>query len=276
MYGILENNPNLIEDELVIFATKYNIPTQEQIDHLAYDGEGNICVIEVKNEEAKKILEQGFSYVSWVTENQDTVKASVDEFYQKIKETELEKVEIKFDKPRLILVAPSFHDKVIRSATILTNLWRVPITLVTIKRYKREDEVYFDVNTVSPSRPARAYPAEYKPEIHFTKYRKPMRPLYRKLKECVMEKLGITNESDFIKIKKFYIGFYKGYTRFLRVKVRKDRLIVGLKLADSDLEQYKEKITTDVHPPWTAAVELRNEDDVEDVLPLIIASYENV
>ena len=93
------NNPECIEEDLVILG--HQVPTVggNRIDILAADSEGALIVIELKTIEDDKILMQGLEYIDWVNENADRIA----EIYKTPK--------VKIDLgivPELVLVAPSF------------------------------------------------------------------------------------------------------------------------------------------------------------------------
>ncbi len=111
-------------------------------DMLGIDKDARICIIELKNQEAREdILPQALGYAIWAETNPDSIKAIWLESKQ-----QPEDIEIDWDKLdiRIILIAPSFKSTVPRMA----GKMGYPIELVQVRRYCFEEEEFLLVETV--------------------------------------------------------------------------------------------------------------------------------
>lgn len=97
--GLLVKNPEAIEEGMRILGRQIRTDTGP-LDILAVDEEGNLTVIELKNEEDEGQLDQGLRYYDWANANIDAIAR----FFS-------DKVDPR-NRPRLILIAPSFPDTI--------------------------------------------------------------------------------------------------------------------------------------------------------------------
>ncbi len=164
----IENYPDIVGEELLILTTEYDKfdKTDERLDLLAIDKEGNLSVIELKRDDSGKNVDlQAVKYAAYCS------TLSLDEvakFYQQYLETKGEKLTdedakkriVEFiendefeeisDKPRIIIVSKEYRPEVTASVLWLRK-FGIDITCVKLTPYEIDkDTIGFESNVLIP------------------------------------------------------------------------------------------------------------------------------
>lgn len=185
----VENYPDILGEELLIISTEYNKfdKTNERLDLLAIDKDGNLVVIELKRDDSGKNVElqaiQYAAYCSTLTLN-EIVKEYQNYISKKeksINEEETKKLIIDFiendefeelsDRPRIIIVSKEYRTEVTASVLWLRN-FGIDITCIKLTPYEIDnDTIGFESTILIPLPEAKDYivQSEKKENIEHTK-----------------------------------------------------------------------------------------------------------
>lgn len=164
----IENYPDIIGEELLIVTTEYDKfdKTDERLDLIAIDKEGNLSVIELKRDDSGKNVDmQAVKYAAYCsTLSLDDVAR----FYQqylgtkgdKLTEEDAKKRIVEFidndefeelsDKPRIIIVSKEYRPEVTASVLWLRK-FGIDITCVKLTPYEIDkDTIGFESNVLIP------------------------------------------------------------------------------------------------------------------------------
>ena len=154
--SLFKRNPEQIERGLRVLGSQIRTPpTDSKIDLLCVDSEGVITVIELKLESDEHQMEQIMMYYDWALSNLDWIKNAYPKY------------QIKDERPRLILIAKSFPERVI-----------------TLAKYVNEAVTKVDLYTYS------AIKVEDKKEVVCTEYRLPQVPEIKEKPKTPEEIIG--------------------------------------------------------------------------------------
>lgn len=139
------NNQEILGGDIYVIHHQVRTGSKQGIpDLLGVDQDSRICIIEIKNEEAREdILPQALSYAIWAETNPDSIKAIWLESKNKPEGIEIDWEDIDI---RIILVAPSFKPAVSRMAGKIGY----PVDLIQIKRYCFDQDEFLMVDFIKP------------------------------------------------------------------------------------------------------------------------------
>jgi hypothetical protein len=132
------NNQDILGGDIYILHRQIRTGNKQGIpDMLGIDQDARICIIELKNQEAKEdILPQALGYAIWAETNPDSIRAIWLESKQQPKDIEVDWDNLDI---RVLLIAPSFKGTMPRMA----GKMGYPIELVQVRRYCFEEEEEF-------------------------------------------------------------------------------------------------------------------------------------
>lgn len=162
----VENCPDILGEELLILTTEYDKfdKTNERLDLLAIDKQGNLVVVELKRDDSGKNVElQAIKYAAYCSTL--TFDDVVNEYYnyllkqnkkitqEKAREEILEFInnddfeEVFNDKPRIIIAAKEYRPEVTASVLWLRK-FGIDITCVKLNLYKADDNTIAVESTI--------------------------------------------------------------------------------------------------------------------------------
>lgn len=244
----------------------YKIPGGE-IDTLAITEEGNPCIIEFKRKQDDKIINQIIYYYDWL-QNRPTKY----EFERIVKENPKTKnMEVNWSRIRLITIAKDYSKWDI---SLIKHL-NTDIECYTYTYHKDELDIHLDpiinqykkpisYSTISNQKTYTLDDHRNKVDNKFKQYFDDLRREILNLGEDIDE--GYV--TDYIK--------YVVRTTFAAIYVRKQRLIIDLRVDEENFDDPK-KLTKDIsHPGLSVNRELRADEniDISDAISIIKQAYE--
>lgn len=165
----IENYPDIVGEELLIITTEYDKfdKTNERLDLLAIDKEGNLTVVELKRDDSGKNVQlQAIKYAAYCsTLSLDEVVKLYQHYLKKrnnneISEEETKKRIVEFidndefeelnDRPRIIIVSKEYRPEVTASVLWLRN-FGIDITCVKLTPYEIDkDTIAFESTILIP------------------------------------------------------------------------------------------------------------------------------
>jgi hypothetical protein len=164
----VENYPEVLGEELLILTTEYDKfdKTDERLDLLAIDKEGNLVIVELKRDDSGKTVElQAIKYAAYCSTltlagaaklhqqylTKKGVKANEEEAKNKIVQfIENSDFEELSDRPRIILVSGEYRPEVTATVMWLRKMG-LDITCVKITPYEiNKDTIAFESNILIP------------------------------------------------------------------------------------------------------------------------------
>jgi hypothetical protein len=171
----IENCPEIIGEELLILTTEYDQfdKTNERLDLLAIDKEGNLTVIELKRDDSGKNVElQAIKYAAYCSTMllDDAAKLYQQDFGKKgnkMTQEEAKKRIMEFvddeefkelnDRPRIIIVSREYRPEVTASVLWLRK-FGIDISCIKFTPYKMDDDnIHFESNILIPLPEAEAF-----------------------------------------------------------------------------------------------------------------------
>lgn len=171
----VENYPDIVGEELLILTTEYDRfdKTDERLDLLAIDKNGNLTVVELKRDDSGKNVElQAIKYAAYCsTLSLDEVVKLYQQYLErkngKTTEEEAKKQIIEFidndefeelnDKPRIIIVSKEYRPEVTASVLWLRT-FGIDITCVKLTPYEIDkNTIAFESNILIPLPEAKDY-----------------------------------------------------------------------------------------------------------------------
>lgn len=185
----VENYPDILGEELLIITTEYDKfdKTNERLDLLAIDKDGNLVVIELKRDDSGKNVElQAIKYAAYCSTLtlDDVIKLYHNYFsknYKSIDEDEAKKQIVDFiendefeelsDKPRIIIVSKEYRPEVTASVLWLRT-FGIDITCIKLTPYELDEKtIAFESTILIPLPEAKDFiiKSEKKENIEHTK-----------------------------------------------------------------------------------------------------------
>ncbi len=171
----VENYPDILGEELLIISTEYNKfdKTNERLDLLALDKDGNLVVVELKRDDSGKNVElQAIQYAAYCSTltlsevvreyqnylskkgkitNEEEAKKQIVDF---IENNEFEELS---DRPRIIIVSKEYRTEVTASVLWLRN-FGIDITCIKLTPYELDnDTIGFESTILIPLPEAKDY-----------------------------------------------------------------------------------------------------------------------
>lgn len=242
-----------------------------RIDSLAFDEETkSFRIIEYKNVRNASLVDQGYTYLKLMLER----KADFVLQYNIKTKLSLTIKDIDWSQSRIIFVSPIFTVYQLNA----TDFKNIPVDLVKVTRYEENIvEIDFikkmsnvkiqDIQTDSIQNEVNNEIIVYTEEEHLSKVSENIRNIYEKLKNRILELDDIDVEA-----KKLYIAF-KGSRNITDIEFHKNRLKIYINMKKDSLNDPL-KIAKDISNKghWgngDYCVEINNEDDIDNIIPLI-------
>ena len=239
-------------------ATEFSVG-DSRLDSLGYDKENNtFIIIEYKNIKNNSLVDQGYSYLALMLERKEAFVLK----YNNVTKSNLEICDIDWSQSRIIFISPFFSSRQISA----TEFQGMPFDLIKATKYEN-DIVEFDKISKNPNLKASFTPNTEIMKDHLNKAPEKIKELYQNLKEEILN-LGDID----IEYKKFYIAF-KGNTNIVDIEVysSKIKLFINMKIGslNDPMNISRDMSKTGHHGNGDYVVEISNEDDIENVIPLI-------
>ena len=242
-----------------------------RIDSLAFDEETkSFRIIEYKNVRNASLVDQGYTYLKLMLER----KADFVLQYNIKTKLSLTIKDIDWSQSRIIFVSPIFTVYQLNA----TDFKNIPVDLVKVTRYEENIvEIDFikkmsnvkiqDIQTDSIQNEVNNEIIVYTEEDHLSKVSDNIRNIYEKLKNRILELDDIDVEA-----KKLYIAF-KGSRNITDIEFHKNKLKIYINMKKDSLNDPL-KIAKDISNKghWgngDYCVEINNEDDIDNIIPLI-------
>lgn len=264
-----ENNLKKILNYIFI-ETEFSVGNF-RIDTLAFDEETkSFKIIEYKNVKNNSLVDQGYTYLKLLLER----KADFVLKYNEKTNKSLRISDIDWSQSRIIFVSPIYTAYQLNA----TDFKNIPVDLIKVTRYKEDIvDIEFikktsnikveEMNLISKQEEVNNEIKVYTEEDHLNNVSREIKELYENLKNKILE----LDDID-LDIKKVYIAF-KGKTNICDVEIFKNKLKVVLNVKKGNLSdplKITEDIATKGH--WGNGdyrVEIFNEEDIDNVIPLI-------
>ena len=242
-----------------------------RIDSLVFDEETkSFRIIEYKNVRNASLVDQGYTYLKLMLER----KADFVLQYNIKTKLSLTIKDIDWSQSRIIFVSPIFTVYQLNA----TDFKNIPVDLVKVTRYEENIvEIDFvkkmsnvkiqDIQTDSIQNEVNNEIIVYTEEDHLSKVSENIRNIYEKLKNRILELDDIDVEA-----KKVYIAF-KGSRNITDIEFHKSKLKIYINMKKDSLNDPLE-IAKDISNKghWgngDYCVEINNEDDIDNIIPLI-------
>lgn len=164
----IANNPECLGEDLLIIQKEFNgfNDTNERLDLLALDKQGNLVVIENKlDDSGKDVVWQVLKYVSYCSSltkqnitdiyqqylnkngKKEIAEENITEFYQN---TELSELKLnQGSSQRIILIAANFRKEVTSTILWLLN-YKIRAQCFKVTPYKNDSQLYLDIEQIIP------------------------------------------------------------------------------------------------------------------------------
>ncbi len=241
-----------------------------RIDTLAFDKENkSFKIIEYKNVKNHSLVDQGYTYLKLLLER----KADFVLKYNEKTNSNLKLSDIDWSQSRIIFVSPIYTEYQLNAA----DFKNIPIDLIKVTRYKEDivnielikktSNVKVDDIVGLEQKEVNKEIKVYTEEDHLHKVSEETKKLYENLRNRILE----LDDID-IDVKKLYVAF-KGRKNIVDVEFNKNKLKLYINMKKNTLvgsENLAEDVSKKGH--WGNGdyrVELSNEDDIDNVIPLI-------
>lgn len=242
-----------------------------RIDTLSYDEESkSFRIIEYKNVKNHSLVDQGYTYLKLLLER----KADFVLKFNEKNNSNLKLSDIDWSQSRIIFVSPIYTSYQLNA----TDFKNIPVDLIKVTRYEEEIvDIEFikktsnvkveDVEIESEQQDVNKEIKVYTEDDHLNKVSLSTKKLYEILKERILE----LDDID-VEVKKVYIAF-KGRRNIVDVEFTQNKLRLDINMKKGTLNDplgITRDITSIGH--WGNGdyrVEISNEDDIDNVMPLI-------
>mgnify|MGYP004546357053 FL=1 len=242
-----------------------------RIDTLSYDEESkSFRIIEYKNVKNHSLVDQGYTYLKLLLER----KADFVLKFNEKNNSNLKLSDIDWSQSRIIFVSPIYTSYQLNA----TDFKNIPVDLIKVTRYEEEIvDIEFikktsnvkveDVEIESEQQEVNKEIKVYTEDDHLNKVSLSTKKLYEILKERILE----LDDID-VEVKKVYIAF-KGRRNIVDVEFTQNKLRLDINMKKGTLNDplgITRDITSIGH--WGNGdyrVEISNEDDIDNVMPLI-------
>lgn len=242
-----------------------------RIDTLSYDEESkSFRIIEYKNVKNHSLVDQGYTYLKLLLER----KADFVLKFNEKNNSNLKLSDIDWSQSRIIFVSPIYTSYQLNA----TDFKNIPVDLIKVTRYEEEIvDIEFikktsnvkveDVEIESEQQDVNKEIKVYTEDDHLNKVSLSTKKLYEILKERILE----LDDID-VEVKKVYIAF-KGRRNIVDVEFTQNKLRLDINMKKGTLNDPL-GITRDITSIgyWGNGdyrVEISNEDDIDNVMPLI-------
>lgn len=265
---------NLIEVlDMHFLASEYVTTEGGRIDTLAVDVNGAPVIIEYKRGQNDNVINQALSYLRWL-------KAQKVEFFEmlvmkNLKPEIVKSLTIDWKNPRVICIAESYSKFDIDTVEV------IPMRIELFK-YRYYEEGIFSLEPLNVSEQVSPVPGKVAPSpieaTEFTidallpKASAQIKDLFLSLRSRIFE----IDENITEKATALYVG-YRVAKNFAEVYIGKSQLKIQLRSVDYDDPKGKvEKIPAGYQWTLDRRVYLKEEEDLDYVVGLIVQSYQDV
>lgn len=297
----IEKNPKILGEELLIISKEYSgfDKTNERLDLLGIDLDGNIVVIELKRDDSGKGVDwQAIKYASYCARLSEEDIFSIYSEYTGMSEEDAQKEIADFcqdsilnEKQRIILVSRDFRSEITSSIMWLLDQ-SIDIKCIVIKPYQDQDsgQIFIDARVLLPLPEAEQYRIGRKKveneqsekrqlskdmsiADHLNKGSKQVIEIYGQLTQRLKSRLPQMQEIANVA----YIAF-RERRNFATVKIRGDHIRVYILPVDTP---FSTKIDCTIVPEShrrtlnkTFTLNSLDEETMNEAIELIMASYE--
>lgn len=242
-----------------------------RIDSLAYDEQNKaFIIIEYKNIKNNSLVDQGYSYLALILKRKEAFVLK----YNNVTKSNLETKHINWSQSRIVFIAPFFTERQITA----TEFQGMPFDLIKAIKYENEI-VEFDKLSKNANLKMEIIPESkeiqevireikvYTEEDHLAKTTQEVKELYQQLKNEILD----IGDID-IEYKKNYIAF-KGNKNIVDAEIYKSKikLFVNMKIGtlNDSIKIAKDVSRVGHHGNGDYCIEINNEEDIENAIPLI-------
>lgn len=261
--------------QVKFLAHKFNFADEYsgEMDTLGIDYDGNPVIIEYKLDKNRGVLSQVLFYMDWLVNHKG-------DFEIKAKQVLGEQLKIKWDNPKMIVVAKEFD----RYDKYAVNQIKYDIYLYKYMYYENDElyleninaaenkKYYVNNSSLDTSTTSEKYVRkEYDFNYHLEKGNDDVQSLLNELNEEIL------NISDQIEVRypQLYIA-YRTTRNFAEVHINKNNIIVYLMTIDYDDPENKiENVPESYQWVLNKKIYIRNEEDLKYAMRLIMKSYES-
>lgn len=264
---------NLIEVlDMHFLASEYVTTEGGRIDTLAVDVTGAPVIIEYKRNKNDNVINQALSYLRWL-------KAQKVEFFEmlvmkKLKPEIGKDLKIDWKTPRVICIAESYSKFDIDTVEV------IPMRIELFK-YRYYEEEIFSLEPLNPREQPSPVSGKTIPPIESTditleallpKASEKIKDLFLNLRSRILE----IDENITEKATTLYVG-YRVAKNFAEIHIGKSQIKIQLRaLGYNDPRGMVEKIPEGYQWTLDRRVYLKEEEDLEYVLGLVVQSYQDV
>ena len=270
---LFESNLNTIMG-LELVKSEFSIK-DKRIDSLAYDAQNNaFIIIEYKRDKNISVVDQGFTYLSLMLENQADIIVEYNESLKK----QLKRDEVDWSQTRVVFVSTSFTENQ-KSAT---NFKDIAIELWEIKRFENDTVSITPIKkskSAESSKPLTQQNKElkavlneikvYTEEDHLTKPTEEIKELYELVRNRI---LTLADDIEVIPLKTCIV-FKKDKKTFCSLKLQNENIKIWLNAKWGKINEQK-GIARDVsntghHGPGDYEIKMNDDNQLEYILSLI-------
>ncbi|HEC87281.1 MAG TPA: hypothetical protein ENI49_05385 [Thermoplasmatales archaeon] len=244
--------PEILEDIFLIKrqirgGKKRGIP-----DIVGIDNDGNICIVEMKNEDVdSSIIPQVLEYAIWAEQNPDSIKSLWLEIEDRPEELYIDWDNLQI---RIIIIAPN----ILMSTIDAINRINYPVDLIEIKRWIEGDNQFLLVNKLEEEKKAKIRPVSglpvYDREFYEREYNKnSVKEFFKYINEVenIIKERGWSLET---KYNKHHCSFKVGFFNAFGIKWETTKtLSFFFKLSKEQTEDFPVKMTK-YEDRWKEAV----------------------
>ena len=236
-----------------------------RIDSLGIDEDGNPVIFEYKKREDENIITQGLFYLAWLKDHKG-------DFQVLVQDTIKDKIEISWDKPRVILVAQSYskYDRHAQNE-LPENLefWTYSLYEEGIFVIEKMGDLEIEKKVKTKEVTSREESTEYNFQFHINKTTKELSEIFYRVRDRILELEGVEERSE----QKTGIS-YRTTMSFVRFEFHKNQINMMVKSPKyNDPKKLVRDVTTH---GWGYKGQVKIEDgmDSQDLFLLVKQSYE--
>lgn len=268
---------NLLEVlDMELLKSEFTTTNNYRIDTLAIDNSGSPVIIEYKKNRNDTVIPQALAYLTWL-------EAQSDKFFKMLVFEVLGKEKadsVNFNNPKVICIAESYNPYDVAGFKKIANL--------ELYRYRYYENDIFFLEKISDEdeRPKRIDKKIFEtPVVDITKLNTEPdlekhlikgNAFVRNLFYSIQEKILMLDESIDIKVNNNYIAF-KVSKIFAEVHIQKNKILLYLRPVNfTDPEHRIDKIPDTYNWSLNQRIYVKDESDINYVMPLIEQSYKDV
>lgn len=268
---------NLIELlDIHFLASEYTTTKAQRIDTLAVDSYGAPVIIEYKRNKNDNIINQGLSYLRWLTEQKEDFFEML--MIKKLGTDLADKINLDWSNPRVVCIAESFN----RFDKDTVEVLPMRIELFEYKMFEKDVFSLEPINIVESSlskmksstvtKSTDSDSTDMSSEDRWPNTKQETIDMYNDLRERIMQ----LDDNVVEKFTTIYVA-YRMTKNFAEIAVMKNKIKIHLRPIEyDDPRGLVDKIPDGYNWTMDRRVYLESNDDFEYVLEIIGQSYNNV